>query len=68
MLAPAAESRSTLGASQYRIDATVGEATGHGPADPHSQLMLQALELDNKLFEGAGAGGCAGSPPGMPSN
>ncbi len=24
-------------------------------ADPHSRLMLQALELDNKLFEGQGA-------------
>ena len=26
-----------------------------GAADPHSRLMLQALELDNKLFEGQGA-------------
>jgi type VI secretion system secreted protein VgrG len=30
-------------------------ATGSGAADQHSQLMLQALELDNKVFEGAGA-------------
>nr|GEU28665.1 hypothetical protein [Tanacetum cinerariifolium] len=28
---------------------------GHSAADPHSRLMLQALELDNKLFEGQGA-------------
>ncbi|MEJ7808220.1 MAG: type VI secretion system Vgr family protein, partial [Telluria sp.] len=30
-------------------------ASDSGLADPHSALMLQALELDNKVFVGAGA-------------
>ena len=69
LLAPAAEQQSMLDAgavpplplhdgSDERI------AAGSALARQHSGLMLQALELDNKLFEGAGAvrrlaAGCA---------
>ncbi|WP_338764346.1 contractile injection system protein, VgrG/Pvc8 family [Massilia sp. METH4] len=32
-----------------------GERIASGDAELHSRLMLQALELDNKLFTGEGA-------------
>ncbi|RSZ59624.1 type VI secretion system tip protein VgrG [Massilia atriviolacea] len=60
VLAPAAENLSSLhtGAlpSMPVYDGS-GEriASASGVADPHSRLMLQALELDNKVFEGEGA-------------
>jgi type VI secretion system secreted protein VgrG len=60
LLAPAAEQQSNLDAGELPVlpvyDGS-GEciATESGAADQHSQLMLQALELDNKVFEGAGA-------------
>ena len=60
LLAPAAEQQSShsngdlpelalYDGSGERIE------TGAGQAGSHSLLMLQALELENKLFEGAGA-------------
>lgn len=60
LLAPAAEQQSSLDAGELPTLAIYdgsGEriASDSGAADPHSQLMLQALELDNKVFEGAGA-------------
>jgi len=60
LLAPAAEQQSSLDAGELPALAIYdgsGEriASDSGAADPHSQLMLQALELDNKVFEGAGA-------------
>jgi type VI secretion system secreted protein VgrG len=60
LLAPSAEQQSNLGAGELPaipIYDGSGEriATASGAADQHSQLMLQALEMDNKLFEGAGA-------------
>lgn len=58
--APAAEQQSNLDAGELPllpIYDGAGEriATDAGAADRHSRLMLQALELDNKLFEGEGA-------------
>jgi type VI secretion system secreted protein VgrG len=58
--APAAEQQSNLDAGELPLLPVydgAGEriATGAGAADRHSRLMLQALELDNKLFEGEGA-------------
>ena len=58
--APAAEQNSVLDAGELpalSIYDGSGEriASASGAADPHSLLMLQALELDNKLFEGEGA-------------
>ncbi|MES2320295.1 MAG: type VI secretion system Vgr family protein [Pseudomonadota bacterium] len=60
LLAPAAEQQSSLDAGELpplAIYDGSGEriASDSGAADPHSQLMLQALEMDNKVFEGAGA-------------
>ena len=60
LLAPAAEQQSTLDTGELPAlplyDGS-GEriVSDSGAADPHSQLMLQALEMDNKVFEGAGA-------------
>ena len=60
LVAPAAEQSTSLdigdmpalsiydGSAERRHEDTAA-------ADPHSRLMLQALELDNKLFEGQGA-------------
>jgi len=63
LLAPSAEQTSNLDAGELPtlpIYDGSEERIASGPdagaaADPHSRLMLQALELDNKLFEGAGA-------------
>ncbi|MFL6656561.1 MAG: type VI secretion system Vgr family protein [Massilia sp.] len=60
LLAPAAEQQSNLDAGELPAMAIYdgsGEriVTDSGAADPHSQLMLQALEMENKIFEGAGA-------------
>jgi type VI secretion system secreted protein VgrG len=60
LLAPGAEQQSSLDAGevpQLPIYDGSGEriASSSGAADLHSHLMLQALELDNKIFEGAGA-------------
>ncbi len=60
LLAPAAEQVSSLDAGELPALAIYdgsGErsASDSGVADPHSELMLQALELANKVFEGAGA-------------
>ena len=63
LLAPSAEQTSNLDAGELPtlpIYDGSGERIASGSdagaaADPHSRLMLQALELDNKLFEGAGA-------------
>jgi type VI secretion system secreted protein VgrG len=60
LVAPAAEQQSILDAGDLPalpIYDGSGEriASDRGAADPHSVLMLQALELDNKAFEGAGA-------------
>jgi type VI secretion system secreted protein VgrG len=60
LLAPAAEQQSNLDAGELPVMSIYdgsGEriASGSGEADQHSQLMLQALELENKVFEGAGA-------------
>ncbi len=60
LVAPAAEQASSLDAGELPALAIYdgsGEriASDAGVADPHSELMLQALELDNKLFVGAGA-------------
>jgi type VI secretion system secreted protein VgrG len=60
LLAPAAEQQSTLDAGELpalpMYDGS-GEriAASRATADLRSRLMLQALELDNKRFEGAGA-------------
>ena len=58
LVAPAAEQASSLDAGelpQLSIYDGSGERIASDAADPHSQLMLQALELDNKVFDGAGA-------------
>jgi type VI secretion system secreted protein VgrG len=60
LLAPGYEHASCLDAGELPslpIYDGSGEriATERGLADSHSELMLQALELDNKLFEGTGA-------------
>lgn len=60
IVAPAAEHHSSLQAGELPPMAVYdgsGEriVTASGASDPHSQLMLQALELDNKTFEGEGA-------------
>ena len=60
VLAPAAEQKSNLDAGDLPLAQVydgAGEciATDSGAAEWHSRLMLQALELDNKLFEGEGA-------------
>jgi type VI secretion system secreted protein VgrG len=60
LVAPAAEQASSLDAGELPALAIYdgsGEriASDSAAADAHSQLMLQALELDNKIFEGAGA-------------
>jgi type VI secretion system secreted protein VgrG len=60
LLAPSAEQQSQLDTGEVPLlplyDGS-GEriATARGAADQHSHLMLQALELDNKVFEGGGA-------------
>lgn len=58
--APSAEEQSMLAAGELPALAIYdgsGEriASERGAADAHSLLMLQALELNNKVFEGAGA-------------
>ena len=58
--APAAEQETSLAAGAVPTLAIYdgsGEriVTESGAASPYSTLMLQALELDNKVFEGAGA-------------
>lgn len=60
LLAPAAEQQSSLNAGELpalSIYDGSGEriASESGAADPYSRLMLQALELENKVFDGAGA-------------
>ena len=58
LVAPAAEQQSSLDAGELpelAIYDGSGERIASDGADPHSQLMLQALELDNKVFEGEGA-------------
>lgn len=60
LLAPAAEQQSSLDAGELPTLAMYdgsGEriASDGGQADAQSELMLQALELGNKIFEGAGA-------------
>jgi type VI secretion system secreted protein VgrG len=60
LMAPSAEQQSHLDAGQLPALAVYdgsGEriAADGQAADRHSQLMLQALELDNKRFEGAGS-------------
>jgi type VI secretion system secreted protein VgrG len=60
LVAPSAEQASSLDAGELPALSVYdgsGEriASDSGVADPHSELMLQALELDNKLFVGAGA-------------
>ncbi len=60
LVAPAGEQQSSLDAGELPTMAIYdgsGEriASDSGAPDPHSQLMLQALEMDNKVFEGAGA-------------
>lgn len=60
VLAPAAENLSSLDTGALPLMPVYdgsGEriASASGMADPHSRLMLQALELDNKVFEGEGA-------------
>jgi type VI secretion system secreted protein VgrG len=58
VLAPAAEQESSLDAGDVPPLAVFdgsGERIATGDAEIHSQLMLQALELENKLFTGEGA-------------
>ncbi|MCC2954919.1 type VI secretion system tip protein VgrG [Massilia sp. IC2-477] len=60
LLAPGYEHASVLDAGKLpslQVYDGAGEriATERGAADTHSELMLQALELENKLFEGSGA-------------
>jgi type VI secretion system secreted protein VgrG len=60
LLAPAAQQQSSLDAGELPplpIYDGSGEriASDSGAAGLHCQLMLQALELENKVFEGAGA-------------
>jgi type VI secretion system secreted protein VgrG len=58
LLAPGAEQQSSLDAGTLpalSVYDGAGERIASSEADLHSQLMLQALELDNKTFEGAGS-------------
>src|SRR5690606_14110614 len=60
LLAPAYEQVSHLDAGELpplQLYDGSGEriATERGAADTHSELMLQALELGNKVFDGTGA-------------
>ena len=60
LVAPAAEQQSSLNVGELpalSIYDGSGEriASDRGAADPHSRLMLQALEHEYKVFEGAGA-------------
>ncbi|MES2347903.1 MAG: type VI secretion system tip protein VgrG, partial [Pseudomonadota bacterium] len=60
LLAPDAEQQSSLDAGELPslpVYDGGGErvASASGEPDQYSQLMLQALELDNKVFEGEGA-------------
>ncbi|MGX4643420.1 type VI secretion system Vgr family protein [Massilia sp. SYSU DXS3249] len=65
LFAPGAEQQSQLDAGKLPLLALYdgsGERIasdrrqgGRGAADVHSSLMLQALEMENKVFEGAGA-------------
>ena len=62
LFAPSAEQQSGLDAGELPALAIydgsgerIASDSGSGEADQHSLLMLQALELDNKVFEGAGA-------------
>ncbi|PWF40980.1 type VI secretion system Vgr family protein [Massilia glaciei] len=60
LLAPAAQQQSGLAAGELPA-LPVYDGSGEriasldGAADPHSLLMLQSLEFDNKVFEGTGA-------------
>ena len=60
LVAPAAEQSTSLDIGELP-SLSIYDGSGErrhadsGAADPHSRLMLQALELDNKLFEGQGA-------------
>ena len=58
LLAPNAELASSLDAGelpQLAVYDGSGERIASAGADGHAELMLRALELDNKLFEGEGA-------------
>nr|WP_307185051.1 type VI secretion system Vgr family protein [Massilia yuzhufengensis] len=60
LLAPSCEHASALDAGELPslpVYDGSGEriASERGAADTHSELILQALELDNKVFEGTGA-------------
>ncbi|SEN06439.1 type VI secretion system secreted protein VgrG [Duganella sp. CF517] len=60
LVAPAAEQTTSLDIGELpALSIYDGSAerrhADSAAADPHSQLMLQALELDNKLFEGQGS-------------
>lgn len=58
LVAPAAEQRSHLDAGelpQLQVYDGSGERIASESPRQHSHLMLQALELENKVFEGAGA-------------
>ncbi|QBI02727.1 type VI secretion system Vgr family protein [Pseudoduganella albidiflava] len=58
VMAPAAEQQSMLDAGEVPplpIFDGSGERIASDDGDSHSQLMLQALELENKLFTGEGA-------------
>lgn len=60
LVAPAAEQQSILDVGELpELPLYDGSGEHHAPsraaADAHAELMLQALELENKLFEGAGA-------------
>lgn len=60
LVAPAAEHQSILDAGELPdLPLYDGSGERHAPsraaADAHAELMLQALEMENKLFEGAGA-------------
>lgn len=58
LLAPNAELASTLDAGELPplpVYDGSGERIASSGADDHAQLMLHALELDNKVFEGQGA-------------
>ncbi|WP_229422429.1 type VI secretion system Vgr family protein [Pseudoduganella umbonata] len=58
VMAPAAEQQSMLDAGDVpplAIYDGSGERIASDDAETHSQLMLQALELENKLFTGEGA-------------
>ncbi|MEW6761842.1 MAG: type VI secretion system Vgr family protein, partial [Pseudomonadota bacterium] len=58
LLAPNAELASTLDAGELPplpVYDGSGERVASSGAEDHAQLMLRALELDNKVFEGQGA-------------